>query len=141
MDKFEIAKAAQDAEVQKRRVYKGMTLTRYGRISALTQAGTACEIRDSSNPGFCSIGMNSMNARYSDRTVKENIVQVGVHPLGFGLYLFDYKPTFRGQCGQGRQFGVIAQEVETVVPRAVTVNSDGYRSVNYGLLGIRLADQ
>ena len=33
----------------------------------------------------------------SDPAVKENIVRVGTHPLGIGLYLFDYKPAFRAR--------------------------------------------
>jgi len=72
----------------------------------------------------------------SDRRTKENIVRVGDHPLGIGLYLFDYKPEFRDPWGHGRQFGVIADEVETVMPRAVSMHPDGYNLVNYGMLGI-----
>jgi len=71
----------------------------------------------------------------SDRSLKQNIVQVGEHPIGFGLYLFDYKPEFVG-FGVGRQFGVMADEVERFVPEAVTVGAHGYRSVNYARLGI-----
>ena len=31
----------------------------------------------------------------SDRSVKENIVRIGTHPIGVGLYLFDYKAQYR----------------------------------------------
>ena len=72
----------------------------------------------------------------SDRMTKENIVKIGVHPLGIGLYLFDYKPEYRGLSGQGRQFGVMADEVETVMPEAVLLHTDGYKMVNYAMLGI-----
>jgi hypothetical protein len=72
----------------------------------------------------------------SDRTIKENIVKVGDHPLGIGLYLFDYKPQYRETCGHDRQFGVMADEVETVKPEAVSIHRDGYKQVNYDLLGI-----
>ncbi len=72
----------------------------------------------------------------SDSAVKEHVVRVGDHPAGFGIYLFDYKPEFRNSFGHGRQFGVIADEVERVVPEAVTIGSDGYRRVCYSLLGI-----
>jgi hypothetical protein len=71
-----------------------------------------------------------------ERAVKENLTRIGEHPLGIGLYLFDYKPEFRGISGNGRQFGVIADEVETVLPEAVSVNHDGYKLVDYGMLGI-----
>ncbi len=72
----------------------------------------------------------------SDRMTKENIVRIGVHPLGFGLYLFGYKPEYREQWGRGRQFGVMAQEVEAVVPEAILVHPDGYKLVDYAVLGI-----
>ena len=72
----------------------------------------------------------------SDAALKENIVEIGKHSLGFGLYLFDYKREFRAAHGQQRQFGVMAQEVEMIVPEAVSMGADGYRRVDYGKLGI-----
>ena len=77
----------------------------------------------------------------SDRTLKQNIVRVGTHPAGFGLYLFDYKPEFREAAGVGRQFGVMADEVEAVLPQAVVMHPDGYKRVDYALLGIDLAEE
>jgi hypothetical protein len=74
----------------------------------------------------------------SDVATKENIERIGDHPLGFGLYLFDYKPEFRETWGKGRQFGVLAHEVEMAVPQAVSTHPDGYKQVNYALLGITL---
>ena len=68
--------------------------------------------------------------------MKENIVHIGTHPMGFGLYLFDYKASFKAACGHGRHFGVMADEVECVVPAAVITQASGYRAVNYALLGI-----
>lgn len=60
---------------------------------------------------------------------------MGEHPAGFGLYLFDYKAEF-SDLGAGRQFGVMADEVEKIVPEAVTIGSNGFRAVDYALLGI-----
>jgi hypothetical protein len=60
---------------------------------------------------------------------------VGEHTAGFGLYLFDYKAEFAA-FGTGRQFGVMADEVERVMPEAVSIGDHGYRTVNYALLGI-----
>jgi hypothetical protein len=79
---------------------------------------------------------NLLHKTCSERQVKENIVRVGDHPLGFGLYLFDYRPEYREQWGHGRQFGVIIDEVETVVPEAVSVFPDGFKRVDYQMLGI-----
>ena len=75
----------------------------------------------------------------SDRRVKRNIVRVGDHPLGIGLYLFDYDPERGARWGHDRQFGVMADEVEAVMPAAVSVGADGYKQVDYAMLGIRRA--
>jgi hypothetical protein len=72
----------------------------------------------------------------SDRAVKQNPVRIGEHPLGIGLYLFDYKPEFRAGAGHGRQFGVMADEVEAALPEAVSMHPDGYKVVDYAMLGI-----
>jgi hypothetical protein len=52
-------------------------------------------------------------------------VKVGDHPKGFGIYEYDIFGV--------RQRGVMADEVEKVMPHAV-VEIDGYKAVNYGLL-------
>lgn len=74
----------------------------------------------------------------SDRRLKERIVRIGTHPeLDVGLYLFNYRPEFAESLGGGRHFGVMADEVESVRPEAVSVGSNGYKQVRYDLLGIR----
>ena len=77
-----------------------------------------------------------MNMLMSDPRAKENVQRVGTHPAGFGLYLFDYKPQFREQHGSARQFGVMADEVEAIVPAAVSRDTSGYARVDYAQLGI-----
>jgi hypothetical protein len=62
----------------------------------------------------------------SDRRLKSNIVRVGTHPLGIGIYEYD----IRGR----RERGVMAQELLPVMPSAVAVDADGYYMVNYGAL-------
>jgi hypothetical protein len=99
----------------------------YGGLHLLTQ-GSSGQHNDGSG------AMTSMTP--SDPVTKENIVKIGIHPLGIGLYLFDYKPEYRGSLGHGRQFGVMADEVETVMPEAVSQHADGYKMVNYAMLGI-----
>lgn len=76
---------------------------------------------------------SSMSAG-SDRSIKENIVRVGVHLLGIGLYLFDYKQQYKATWGYGRYLGVMADEVVTVLPAAVSTHTDGYQLVNYSML-------
>lgn len=109
-----------------KRPYHKPKLQSFGRVHLLTQ-GSGPENGDG--------GQTMMQPPMSDRGIKENIVHIGVHPLGIGLYLFDYKPEFRKQWSYGRQFGVMADEVEQVMP-AVSVHPDGYKMVNYALLGI-----
>ena len=62
----------------------------------------------------------------SDIRLKSNIVKVGEHPLGIGIYEYD--------IFDRREHGVMAQEVLTVKPEAVAQHSSGYLMVNYGAL-------
>jgi hypothetical protein len=51
---------------------------------------------------------------------------------GLGFYRFSYIGS------QKAYVGVMAQEVQAIMPEAVEHGSDGYLSVNYDLLGIRM---
>lgn len=113
--------------VLKRRVYKKPGLRIYGQVRDLT----------GSNGGTMNGDAGSMMT--SDRRVKRNIVRVGDHPSGIGLYLFDYDVERQARWGRERQFGVMADEVELVVPVAVSVGADGYKQVDYAMLGIARA--
>lgn len=72
----------------------------------------------------------------SDPSVKQKVVRIGTHPLGIGLYLFEYKSGFGPQGPVRRHFGVMADEVEQVMPQAVSRDRDGIRHVRHDLLGI-----
>lgn len=62
----------------------------------------------------------------SDRRLKSNVVRIGTHPLGIGIYEYDI-------FGE-RQRGVMADEVEAVMPEAVTTHPFGYKMVYYEML-------
>jgi hypothetical protein len=94
-----------------------------------------------------------MDMTMSDCNAKQDVVRIGTHPDGFGLYLFNYKPGYRQhvdsitvcnsartqQPGTGfRHFGVMAQEIQQLVPMAVTSDAGGLLQVDYHRLGIRL---
>ena len=112
--------------------YTAPRLVIYGAVKDLTQSGTG-ETREVT----CGwIPWATRQKCSSERRVKENIVRIGDHPLGIGLYLFDYLPEYRNQWGHGRQFGVMIDEVERVMPEAVSMHPDGYKWVDYSLLGI-----
>lgn len=72
---------------------------------------------------------------FSDVRMKENIVFKKKMPNGLNLYEFDYKKEFKQIAGYGRYEGYIAQEVEKKYPNAVQIESNGYRSINYSLIG------
>lgn len=63
----------------------------------------------------------------SDRRLKSNIVRVGTHPLGIGVYEYDIWGL--------RQRGVMADEVLTVMPEAVVTQENGYMAVRYDMIG------
>lgn len=106
-------------------VYSKPVLHLYGSVSKLTM-GTGGSKSDAGN----------MTKAQSDRSVKEGVVRIGDHPLGIGLYLFEYKREFRDRWGHGRCFGVMADEVAMVMPEAVSVDLDGFKVVDYGMLGV-----
>jgi hypothetical protein len=114
-----------------RKKYAAPGLVVYGAVRDLTQSGSKNATEKS-----CSRS-SSLRKCGSERRIKENIVRIGDHPLGFGLYLFDYRPEFRAQWGHGRQFGVMIDEVEPVMPEAVFGQPDGCKLVDYSLLGIQ----
>lgn len=68
-------------------------------------------------------------AAISDRRLKSNIERIGTHPLGIGVYEYDI-------AGRHER-GVMAQELQPIMPAAVIVNSDGYLMVRYDMIGGR----
>ena len=70
----------------------------------------------------------------SDVTIKEDIRKIGVLDNGLNLYKFQYKPFYKDAWGHGEQIGVMAQEVEKVIPGAVCEHPDGYKLVNYAMI-------
>lgn len=69
----------------------------------------------------------------SDIRTKENITAVGKLPNGLTVYEFEYKPEFKDKkhYGKGRHRGLMAHEVEAVIPEAVIQMEDGYKAIDY----------
>jgi hypothetical protein len=80
-----------------------------------------------------SLGAAAITTKFggSDIKIKENIVQIGKLNNGVNLYSYEYKPEYRDTWGHGRQIGVLAHEVEAVIPEAVAMHKDGYKMVDY----------
>jgi hypothetical protein len=72
---------------------------------------------------------------FSDERMKENIVFKKKMPNGLNLYEFEYKKEFKSIAGHGRFEGYIAQEVEKKYPKAVQIESNGFKSINYSMIG------
>lgn len=123
-----------------RKAYQQPRLVRYGDVRLLTRSTTGSLWEGRNNgTGACKGpgGGGPGNYCTSDIQAKENIVRVGQHPWGFGLYLFDYRAPYRDSLGTARQFGVLAQEVELACPEAIAAGPFGLKAVNYDALGIR----
>lgn len=76
--------------------------------------------------GLFTLGAAALPLMFSDRRLKSNIVRVGEHPLGISIYEYDI-------FGR-RERGVMADEIEHVIPEAVVTHPSGYKMVNYGML-------
>lgn len=76
--------------------------------------------------------VSGLGKMFSDIQMKENVTQVGKTPAGLGIYEFEYKPEYKDMAGHGKQIGVMAQEVEQVIPDAVSVANNGFKMVDYG---------
>jgi hypothetical protein len=110
--------------------------------AAQTQYG-ATQAANAANAGFWgglmgaagNIGMGM--AMKSDIRTKENIKLVGKLGNGLNVYSYEYKKEFKDSehAGHGSFIGVMAQEVEKVIPAAVFTGKDGYKVVNYSLIG------
>ena len=68
--------------------------------------------------------------RRSDMRLKHDIVLLGRLDDGLGYYRFVYNG------GHTAYVGVMAQQVQTVMPEAVTRGPDGYMRVSYDRLGL-----
>ena len=69
--------------------------------------------------------------RRSDMTLKHDISLLGHLDNGLGFYRFSYNDSDKVYVG------VMAQEVQTVMPAAVVRGSDGYLRVFYDKLGLK----
>jgi hypothetical protein len=76
--------------------------------------------------GLGSAGLMAAGVAMSDRRLKRNIQRIGTHPSGIGWYEYD--------IFDRHEQGVMADEVETVMPEAVLVHPSGYKMVDYGRL-------
>ena len=106
----------------------GFQSPNYGQVGTQMQndVNAANAQRNQNIGGMMNAGAAIIGAALSDRRLKTNIVKVGDDPRGFGIYEYDI-------FGR-RERGVMAQEVEKIIPDAVMEHPSGYKMVNYGAL-------
>jgi len=75
-------------------------------------------------------GFRGGGGRRSDIALKHDVTLLGRLDNGLGFYRFSYNGSDRAYVG------VIAQEVQTVMPEAVARGRDGYLRVFYRKLGM-----
>ena len=108
-------------------------------LSNVLSAQTSVYGYDTSNSGSSASGIGNLVGtlgaaaitRYSDRRLKMNIRCIGTYPNGLPMYLFAYKSD-----PDRFWIGVMADDVERVAPSAVSEGEDGFKRVDYGMLGI-----
>ena len=90
--------------------------------------------QQSMNSGL--MGLASAGIMASDVRLKKNIERIGTLPNGLPFYSFEYIDEFKDHplAGKGQFTGVMAQDVEQVIPDAVITLDNGYKAVNYGML-------
>ena len=81
--------------------------------------------------GFRGGGGGRGGGRRSDVRLKHDIVLLGRLDNGLGLYRFSYNGSRKVYVG------VLAQEVQQVMPQAVARGTDGYLRVFYEKLGLK----
>jgi hypothetical protein len=81
--------------------------------------------------GFGGGGRGGGGGRRSDIALKHDVVLLGHLDNGLGYYRFSYHGSDKAYVG------VMAQEVQAVMPDAVTRGGDGYLRVHYDRLGLK----
>lgn len=73
-------------------------------------------------------------AAMSDVRLKNEITFIGKLENGIKIYKWKWNEKGKELAGDQVEFGVLAQEVQKIVPEAVITGPDGYLMVNYGAL-------
>lgn len=113
----------------------GRNMLQSGLGNILSTQGSVYSASMQQEDPFASIIGTGIGAYFSDRRLKEKITLIGVdEKTGLNIYEFNY-------IGDERRYrGVMADEVEKTVPEAVATRPDGYKLVNYSMLGIEMVE-
>jgi hypothetical protein len=106
----------------------------WARLGGLLTAGTQSAGNWGTQTGTTSQPMNVLGALgglmslFSDRRLKTDIARIGT--LDNGLPWYEYRYVWDAPDGDMRQ-GVMADEVEVLIPQAVHIDESGYAMVDY----------
>ena len=138
-DRSEPAEAAQQATPK-----TGQKASQPRRDSAFSNVQSGAKTRVQADRGRQSVGRGGgaprvaggggggRGGRRSDVALKHDITLLGRLDNGLGFYRFSYNGSDQAYVG------VVAQEVQTIVPEAVARARDGYLMVFYDKLGLKL---
>lgn len=117
--------------------FQGYQQAPYQSIGLLSQALGASPIPQSQTtsktPGL--FDYLTLGASMSDARLKENVTSIGTLPNGLGLYSWDWTNEAKEKgLSNHMTAGVIAQEVQAVMPDLVELQPSGYLAVHYGKL-------
>ncbi|MGV6826305.1 MAG: tail fiber domain-containing protein [bacterium] len=115
---------------QRKKTYVKPSLKRCGTVRSLTASGSF------GNPEGGS-GKPNKRSGFSDLRMKQNIFSIGEYRSGIHLYCYEYLPEYQALCGSGKFVGVLAQQVEQVMPDAVSTHATGFKQVDYTKLGLQ----
>ena len=110
----------------------------YNSIGLLSQALGASPVPESTTqsktPGMMDYAtIAAQLAMMSDVRLKNNITQVGKLNNGINLYTWEWNDiALENNFDTYEPFGVLAQEVELIMPSAVSTGRMGYKQVDYG---------
>lgn len=79
----------------------------------------------------------SIGSMFSDYRLKENVKHIG-EENGFPIYEFEYVKD--KDLPEGRFIGVMAQDVEKIIPEAVFETPEGFKKVNYEMIGVKMRE-
>jgi hypothetical protein len=92
------------------------------------------EVGRFSNTSFSMFSRDIIAFASSDKRLKDNITPIS-NPIEkiqkIGGYEFDWIPTEDIHSYEGHDIGVVAQEIEEVLPELVTTRDNGYKAVKY----------
>jgi len=119
---FAIPGAAQNANIQAAPIYNAALQKGQYETDVYNQQQANS---NSMMSGLFGLGAAGLKA-WSDARLKSKIRRIGTHPIGVGVYKYEI-------FGEP-DIGVMAQELLTVKPEAVSIHPSGFYQVDYGRL-------